>query len=131
MEQPVSIYLRYILFCDRKLTRSLWLMDDDGPLMGTVMLAERPFRILGVQQVAIGGLDKKEMNALWLDVFGLTKVGLTMYLYPWSRLVYEPDCWYGMAYRSVHSALNARMWMRTSCRWAQARTQWRWISCNR
>jgi len=71
-------------------------MDDDGPLMG-VMLAERPFRILGVQQVAIGGLDKKEMNALWLDVFGLTKVRMTMYLYPWSRLVYQSshsvDCW--------------------------------------
>ena len=31
----------------------------------------RPFRILGLQQIAIGGLDKQRLRALWVDVFGL------------------------------------------------------------
>ncbi|MBI5722146.1 MAG: VOC family protein [Burkholderiales bacterium] len=33
--------------------------------------AARPFRILGVQQIAIGGPDKRRLGALWVDVFGL------------------------------------------------------------
>lgn len=35
---------------------------------------ERPFKILGIQQIAIGGLDKDELSKLWVDTFGLTKV---------------------------------------------------------
>jgi lactoylglutathione lyase len=31
----------------------------------------RPFRILGLQQVAIGGADKQRLRALWVDVLGL------------------------------------------------------------
>ena len=31
----------------------------------------RPFRILGIQQVAIGGPDKQRLKALWVDLFGL------------------------------------------------------------
>ena len=31
----------------------------------------RPFRIQGLQQVAIGGLDKQRLRALWVDVLGL------------------------------------------------------------
>jgi lactoylglutathione lyase len=34
----------------------------------------RPFRVLGVQQIAIGGSDKSALAALWVDLFGLTKV---------------------------------------------------------
>ena len=34
----------------------------------------RPFQILGLQQVAIGGLEKESLTNLWVDVFGLTKV---------------------------------------------------------
>ena len=34
----------------------------------------RPFRILGVQQVAIGGRDKAELRRLWLDLLGLELV---------------------------------------------------------
>lgn len=36
---------------------------------------ERPFRILGIQQVAIGGLDKASLRRLWVDVFGLHPTG--------------------------------------------------------
>lgn len=35
----------------------------------------RPFRILGVQQLAIGGLDKGPLRSLWVDLFGLTPHG--------------------------------------------------------
>ncbi len=31
----------------------------------------RPFRILGVQQIAIGGPDKAALRALWVDTFGI------------------------------------------------------------
>ena len=31
----------------------------------------KPFRILGLQQVAIGGLDKQRLRRLWVDMFGL------------------------------------------------------------
>lgn len=31
----------------------------------------RPFRILGIQQVAIGGPDKQRLRSLWVDMFGL------------------------------------------------------------
>ena len=32
----------------------------------------RPFRILGIQQVAIGGPDKQRLKSLWVDLLGLT-----------------------------------------------------------
>jgi lactoylglutathione lyase len=32
----------------------------------------RPFRVLGIQQIAIGGVDKARLKSLWIDVFGLT-----------------------------------------------------------
>jgi lactoylglutathione lyase len=35
----------------------------------------RPFRILGVQQIAIGGLDKARLRALWVDCLGLAVEG--------------------------------------------------------
>jgi lactoylglutathione lyase len=34
----------------------------------------RPFRVLGVQQVAIGGPSKGALQKLWVDTFGLEKV---------------------------------------------------------
>ena len=35
----------------------------------------KPFRILGIQQIAIGGSDKQRLKSLWVDVFGLTVKG--------------------------------------------------------
>jgi lactoylglutathione lyase len=32
----------------------------------------RPFKVLGVQQVAIGGLDKQKLKHFWVDIMGLT-----------------------------------------------------------
>ncbi len=36
---------------------------------------DRPFRILGVQQIAIGGLDKGKLGHLFVDMLGLARVG--------------------------------------------------------
>lgn len=35
----------------------------------------RPFRVLGVQQIAIGGPDKARLRKLWVDLFGLEVTG--------------------------------------------------------
>lgn len=44
---------------------------------GTSALAPgaRPFRVLGVQQIAIGGTDKARMKTLWVDMLGLAQTG--------------------------------------------------------
>ena len=34
--------------------------------------SSKPFRILGIQQIAIGGADKMRLRALWVDILGLT-----------------------------------------------------------
>ena len=36
---------------------------------------DKPFRILGLQQIAIGGADKRRLRALWVDVLGLAVKG--------------------------------------------------------
>ncbi len=35
----------------------------------------RPFRVLGIQQIAVGGLDKGALRKLWIDLLGLTPAG--------------------------------------------------------
>jgi lactoylglutathione lyase len=35
----------------------------------------KPFKILGIQQVAIGGPDKTKLQKLWVDMFGLEVAG--------------------------------------------------------
>ena len=35
-------------------------------------MTSKPFRILGIQQIAIGGPDKQRLRRLWVDVFSLT-----------------------------------------------------------
>ena len=38
-------------------------------------MKQRPFKVLGVQQVAIGGADKTRLRTLWVDLFGLEVTG--------------------------------------------------------
>ena len=38
-------------------------------------MTARPFRVLGVQQIAIGGLDKQRLHKLWVEMFGLEVTG--------------------------------------------------------
>jgi lactoylglutathione lyase len=39
------------------------------------MRSTRPFRILGLQQVAIGGASKERLRRLWVDLLGLAVAG--------------------------------------------------------
>lgn len=43
--------------------------------MTTAPTPDRPFRILGLQQIAIGGTDKQRLKALWVDLLGLPVIG--------------------------------------------------------
>jgi len=36
---------------------------------------DRPFSVLGVQQIAVGGLDKQVMRGFWVDTLGLAPRG--------------------------------------------------------
>ena len=38
-------------------------------------MSKRPFRVLGLQQIAIGGLEKARMRRLWVDTLGLEVIG--------------------------------------------------------
>jgi lactoylglutathione lyase len=38
-------------------------------------MSQRPFKILGLQQVAIGGAQKQKLRALWVDLLGLEPTG--------------------------------------------------------
>jgi lactoylglutathione lyase len=38
-------------------------------------MSVRPFRVLGVQQIAVGGLDKGRLRTLWVELLGLTATG--------------------------------------------------------
>ena len=35
----------------------------------------RPFKVLGIQQIAIGAVDKSSLKHLWVDLFGLDLTG--------------------------------------------------------
>jgi lactoylglutathione lyase len=37
--------------------------------------SKRPFRVLGVQQIALGSTDKARLRRLWIDLLGLTLEG--------------------------------------------------------
>ena len=36
---------------------------------------QRPFKVLGIQQIAIGGPSKDKLRTLWVDMFGLEVTG--------------------------------------------------------
>jgi lactoylglutathione lyase len=36
---------------------------------------KRPFQVLGIQQIAIGGPDKTRLHKLWVEMFGLEVTG--------------------------------------------------------
>lgn len=38
-------------------------------------MSDRPFKVLGIQQVAIGGLEKGALSSLWSGLLGVEKVG--------------------------------------------------------
>lgn len=38
-------------------------------------MSARPFKVLGIQQIAVGGVDKDRLRTLWVDTLGLTLGG--------------------------------------------------------
>ena len=38
-------------------------------------MSARPFKVLGIQQIAIGGLDKMKLQKLWVEMLGLEVTG--------------------------------------------------------
>ena len=38
-------------------------------------MKDRPFKVLGIQQIAVSGLDKTRLRSLWVDTFGLELTG--------------------------------------------------------
>ena len=38
-------------------------------------MSQRPFQVLGLQQIAIGGVDKQRLKTLWVDKLGLEVTG--------------------------------------------------------
>lgn len=38
-------------------------------------MSDRPFKVLGIQQIAVGGLDKTRLRRLWVDTLGLDLAG--------------------------------------------------------
>ena len=38
-------------------------------------MSERPFSVLGIQQIAVGAVDKAPLRKLWIDMLGLTPSG--------------------------------------------------------
>jgi lactoylglutathione lyase len=38
-------------------------------------MTDRPFKVLGIQQIAVGGLDKNRLRELWVDTLGLELSG--------------------------------------------------------
>jgi len=38
-------------------------------------MSDRPFKVLGIQQIAVGGLDKNRLRNLWVDTLGLNLTG--------------------------------------------------------
>ena len=38
-------------------------------------MSNRPFKVLGIQQIAVGAVDKTKLRKLWVDTLGLTVTG--------------------------------------------------------
>jgi lactoylglutathione lyase len=38
-------------------------------------MSARPFRVLGLQQIAVGAADKAPLRTLWIEMLGLTPIG--------------------------------------------------------
>jgi lactoylglutathione lyase len=38
-------------------------------------MSTRPFKVLGIQQIAIGGPDKTRLQKLWVEMLGLQLTG--------------------------------------------------------
>jgi len=42
---------------------------------GNILMSNRPFKVLGIQQIAIGGTDKNALKQLWVEMLGIPVTG--------------------------------------------------------
>jgi lactoylglutathione lyase len=47
----------------------------DGQAVENWDMSDRPFSVLGLQQIAVGGLDKAALRHFWIDTLGLSATG--------------------------------------------------------
>ena len=59
----------------RSLASSTTIDTTSPPTSTTTQYHTRPFKILGLQQIAIGSLDKSALSHLWTNILGVPKVG--------------------------------------------------------
>ncbi|RHY61118.1 hypothetical protein DYB38_008267, partial [Aphanomyces astaci] len=57
---------------EKRQTAHAATMKRSCPTSCKKLVAARPFRVLGIQQVAVGGLNKDALRNLWVDTLGLT-----------------------------------------------------------
>jgi lactoylglutathione lyase len=50
-------------------------LSNDGKRPSPDTEETRPFRVLGVQQIALGSLDRRALEALWIGALGLAPTG--------------------------------------------------------
>jgi lactoylglutathione lyase len=50
------------------------MSDTSSPPGGSTSAEARPFRVLGLQQIAIGGPSKTALRGLWVDLFGVPAI---------------------------------------------------------
>lgn len=48
--------------------------DSSNPQNQQTSNAQRPFEVLGIQQIALGATELNPLRELWVDIFGLQKV---------------------------------------------------------
>ena len=51
------------------------IAESERPIPTPSGAGARPFRVLGLQQIAIGGASKAALRGLWVDLFGLPAIG--------------------------------------------------------
>ena len=70
--------------CTHRVSISIPPLPSSSPLIprtslrtlaSTTQTSSRPFKILGLQQIAIGSLDKSSLSNLWTNIFGIPKIG--------------------------------------------------------
>lgn len=68
---------RTLLRSSRLVTPSLWTSARTTTVRSFASNDPRPFQILGVQQIAVGSVDKAALRHLWVDLLGCGPVQST------------------------------------------------------
>lgn len=70
-----SSVMRFVPRSHLEGTKRTMLMSTAASAGSAADKGPKTFKVLGLQQVAIGGPDKLKLRQLWVDMFGIPKVG--------------------------------------------------------